>query len=93
MTFIPGGHMKSFTYKKVIKNKKGQGLIEYLILVGLIAVGTIGVVRVVGKNVATQYENMNRAMGANTSAQLHLENADASNYNKKDLSNFMDGAR
>lgn len=85
--------MKSFFTKKVIKNKKGQGLIEYLILVALIAVGTIGVVKVVGKNVAKQYENINRAMGAKKSTALQAENAADSNLNQKDLSNFMDGAR
>jgi len=83
----------SFLQKNILKNKKGQGLIEYLILVALIAVGTIGVVRVVGQNVSKQYENINRAMGADNKTQLKVENAPDSAFKKKDLSNFMDSAR
>jgi Flp pilus assembly pilin Flp len=93
MTFILEVIMKSFTVNKVIKSKKGQGLIEYLILVALIAVGTIGVVKVVGQNVTKQYENINRAMGAKSSGKLQLDNVSDSQLNRKDLTNFMDGAR
>jgi pilus assembly protein Flp/PilA len=76
--------------KSFIRNSKGQGMIEYMILVALVAIGTIGVVKVVGQNVAKQYENINRALGAKKTNQLQMENAAT---NRKDLSNFMDGAR
>lgn len=85
--------LKKNKTKNLIKCKKGQGLIEYLILVALIAVGTLGVVRVVGKNVATHYERINRALGAQTSGDLQIDNASQNALKKKDLSNFMDGAR
>lgn len=83
--------MKSI--KKCIDNKKGQGLVEYLILVALIAVASIGVVKVVGKNIAKQYENINRAMGAKSSQQLQVENASAGALEQKDLSNFIENSR
>jgi Flp pilus assembly pilin Flp len=79
--------------KNLAKNQNGQGLIEYLILVALIAVTTIGVIKVVGKNVATQYENINRAMGAQKSNQLSVLNASENSLKQKDLSNFMDSSR
>lgn len=79
--------------KKMIQNKKGQGLIEYLILVALIAITTVGVIKVVGNNVATQYENINRAMGAKNSAKLTVSNAAEGALKQKDLSNFMDSSR
>jgi pilus assembly protein Flp/PilA len=79
--------------QSVIKNQKGQGLIEYLILVALIAVTTIGVIKVVGNNVATQYENINRAMGAKNSQKLTITNASDNSLRQKDLSNFMDSSR
>ena len=82
-----------FSFRKKIKSNRGQGLIEYLILVALIAVGTIGVMKVVGQNVAKQYENINRAMGARKAEKLQVENAAESQLNRKDLSNFMDGSR
>ncbi len=76
-----------------LSNSRGQGMIEYMILVALIAVGTIGVVKVVGQNVAKQYENINRALGAKNSEKLTLQNANEGQLNKKDLSNFMEGSR
>lgn len=77
---------------KILKNKNGQGLIEYLMLVALIAVATIGVVKVVGHNLGKKYENINRALGANGEA-LHAVNASDGALAQKDLSNFLDGAK
>ena len=77
---------------KILKNKKGQGLIEYLMLVALIAVATIGVVKVVGHNLGKKYENINRALGANGEA-LNAVNASDGALAQKDLSNFLDGAK
>jgi len=77
---------------KILKNKRGQGLIEYLMLVALIAVATIGVVKVVGNNLAKQYQNVNRALGA-SGEKLHAENASDGAMAQKDLSNFLDGAK
>ena len=71
----------------------GQGMVEYMILVALIAAGTIGVVRIVGYNIGAQYENINRALGAKTSDQLEVKNADQGQLNKKDLSDFLKGSR
>lgn len=82
--------MKSF--KKLGQNQKGQSLVEYLVLVALIAVGSIAVVRVVGQNIATQYENINRSLGASKKTQLSVKNAASSAYSKKDLGNFLSGA-
>jgi pilus assembly protein Flp/PilA len=78
---------------QIIKNSKGQGMVEYMILVALIAAGTIGIIRVVGYNIGAQYENINRALGAKTSSQLQVLNAEQSQINKKDLSDFLKGAR
>ncbi len=76
-----------------LKNKKAQGMVEYMILVALIAAGTIGVVRVVGYNIGIQYENINRALGAKNSNQLQAQSAEQSQLNKKDLSDFLQGSR
>ncbi len=79
--------------KNFIFRTNGQGMVEYMILVALIAAGTIGVVRVVGYNIGAQYENINRALGAKTSNQLEIKNAEQGQLNKKDLSDFLKGAR
>lgn len=80
-------------YLKLVRNTNGQGMIEYMILIALIAAGTIGVIRVVGYNIGAQYENINRAMGAKTTNQLQIQNTDQSQINKKDLSDFLKGSR
>ena len=85
--------MKQSFNQKLMKSKKGQGLVEYLILVALIAVGTIGVIKVVGQNVTKQYERVNRAMGANGSGAITLDSVADSQLKRKDLSNFMEGAK
>lgn len=82
-----------YSLRKKLKSNRGQGLIEYLILVALIAVGTIGVVKIVGQNVTIQYENINRALGAKKAGALGMKNAADSQLNQKDLSTFMDGSR
>ncbi len=76
-----------------LRQKKGQGLVEYMVLVALIAIGTVGVVRVVGSNIAVQFENINRGLGSKTASQLQTQSADSSLLNKKDLSDFLQGAR
>ncbi len=75
----------------LILNSKGQGLIEYLIIVALVAVATIGIVRVVGQNVSVQYANISRALGGE-SYQVKAEKADEKLYKKKDLSDFLQNA-
>ena len=74
--------------KNQILNSKGQGLIEYLIIVALVAVATIGIVRVVGHNVSVQYANISRALGGQ-SYQLQAEKPEEKLYKKKDLSDFL----
>lgn len=82
-----------FKTKKLIRNNKGQGLIEYLILVAILAVGTIGVVKIVGQNIRIQYANINRGLGAEQTSQLKAKEIQASQVNQKDLTNFLEGSR
>ncbi len=67
-------------------------MVEYLIIVALIAAGSIGVIRTVGHNINTQYENINRALGAKNNTQLQVQNAEQGQISKKDLSNFLKGS-
>lgn len=83
-----------FIHRKwTILNPRGQGMVEYMILVALIAAGSIGVIRVVGYNIGAQYENINRALGAKSTDALQIMNADQNQIKKKDLSDFLRGAR
>lgn len=75
-----------------LKNKRGQSLIEYLVIVAIVAVGTMSIVRVVGKNVSVQFANVAKALGSGDDNQLKAEKLDSKMYSKKDLGNFLDGA-
>ena len=80
--------MKYFL-KKI--NNKGQGLIEYLILIALMGVATIGIVRTLNQTVKSRFANAIYAL------QGRAQKASARSVSKKDmqksdLSNFMNGA-
>lgn len=76
---------------KLIKNKRGQGLIEYLIIVSIVAVGSMAVMRVVGSNLNRKFGSIAEALGGQTSKIQALQ-VDQSHYKKRDMSDFFRGA-
>lgn len=76
--------------KKHLNKKKqtGQGLIEYIILVAIIAVASIGIVRSLGQVTSTQFANITQAMQGKGSRKLETERLNENLYKKKDLSDF-----
>jgi pilus assembly protein Flp/PilA len=76
--------------KKQLLNQRGQGLIEYLILVALIAVGTISVVKVFGKTITAQYAELNNAMGGSAAGPIQKGKVSKKALSQKDMSNFAD---
>tara|TARA_B100001248_G_scaffold224187_1_gene181280 strand:+ start:7458 stop:7904 length:447 start_codon:yes stop_codon:yes gene_type:complete len=88
-------HICSAPAKEVymIQNNKGQGLTEYIILVALLAVASLGIVRLLGKTMQTQLSNITHAV-AGTGKEVKTENLriDRDLYRKKDMGTFMQGA-
>lgn len=74
-----------------MKKKRGQGLIEYLILVALMAVATIGIVRVLNQTVKSRFANAIHALQG-TNKKAKTDSVKSSDYKKSDLSDFMNGA-
>ncbi len=75
----------------LFKNKNGQGLTEYLILVALISVSAIGITRVLGQTVSAQLANVTGALqGRGTDRRINTINR--SMYSEKDFSNFSENA-
>ena len=72
-------------------NKKGQGLIEYLILVALMGVATIGIIRVLNQTIKSRFASAVYALQGK-SKKVKTESVKQSDYKKSDLSNFMNGA-
>lgn len=74
-----------------MKRNRGQGLIEYLILVALMAVATIGVVRTLNHTVKAKFANAIYALQG-SSKRVKSESVTSTQYKKTDLSNFVNGA-
>jgi pilus assembly protein Flp/PilA len=75
---------------QLLKNKKGQGLIEYLIIVAIVAVGSIAVIKVVGANIDVQFANVAQALGGTDSRKKEAHAVTDSVYKKRDFSNFFE---
>jgi len=86
--------VQSTKHKSIVKNQKGQGLVEYLIIVSLVAVATISVMRVVGQSVQVKFAKVAESLGATVDGK---EIGDAkiveSNWKKKDMSDFMNNSK
>jgi len=70
------------------KNQKGQSLTEYLILVALVAISSIGIIRMLGQTTRAQLANITSSLQGRSS-QAELQEVKESHYSQKDLSDFM----
>lgn len=71
--------------------EKGQSLIEYLILVALMGVATIGIVRTLQGALNSRYASVIHSLQGNPKRAESVEVKD-SDLKRKDLSDFMNGA-
>ncbi|MCB0342738.1 MAG: Flp family type IVb pilin [Pseudobdellovibrionaceae bacterium] len=76
---------------KLLKNSRGQGLVEYLILVALMAVATLGVVRTLNQTVNAQFTDVIYAIKG-SKKRSEKDAVNESIYKKRDLSDFMNGS-
>lgn len=75
-----------------INNQRGQGLIEYLLLVALMAVASIAVIKVLQKTMNVQYANIIKGLQGDSGGKVQHEKIKNTHYKKKDLNDFMQGA-
>lgn len=73
-----------------LSNERGQGLVEYLIIVALVAVATIGIVRVLGQAVGAKFNTITYALQGQKKS-FQIDNMTQEQLKKKDLGNFMNG--
>lgn len=77
---------------KAIKNQKGQGLVEYLIVVAIMAVGALSIIRVVGQSVNVKFASIAKSLGANVEGKIGQAEVKQSQFSKKSMRNFMSGS-
>lgn len=73
-------------------NRKGQSLIEYLVLVAIVGVGSIAVLRVVQAQVSNKFAQVAVQLGASGKENIENQNIEKSATNKKDMRSFFEGA-
>jgi pilus assembly protein Flp/PilA len=76
----------------MFKNQRGQSLIEYVILVALVAVATMGMVRVLQKSVKVNLANVVHALQSDGKRKESQERITDEELRKSDFSDFMNGA-
>ncbi|MBX3022562.1 MAG: Flp family type IVb pilin [Bdellovibrionales bacterium] len=75
-----------------LKNARGQSLIEYVILVALVAVATMGIVRTLQATIRTSMTGVVNALQGNPNRPNYTA-PDRENANRRlDFSDFMNGA-
>lgn len=78
--------------RKCTKYQKGQGLVEYLIIVAIMGVASITVVKTISNNMRSQFANVANALGTNQTQKIESKATGKSAYEDKDLSNFFQGS-
>lgn len=59
--------MKFRNTKRLQRRKKGQGLLEYVIIVGFIAIAVYGTIQLIGANIKDKFSKLESAIeGINT---------------------------
>lgn len=78
--------------KNPIKNEKGQTLIEYLIIVALVGVGSVALVRAVSQNINTRFADVVHALGGKVEGSRESAVVSTHMYRKRDLHDFVNGS-
>jgi pilus assembly protein Flp/PilA len=75
-----------------ILSQRGQGLIEYVILVALVGVATMGMVRILQKSVNASLANVTETLEGRAGHKHSGDTITEDQLRKKDFSDFMNGA-
>ena len=73
------------------EKERGQGLVEYLILVALVGVATISVIRLLNHTITAKFTDAIFALQG-SSKKSKKESVSETVYKKKDFRDFMNGA-
>ncbi len=76
-----------------MRNQRGQGLVEYVILVALVGVATILMVRKLQHTVVVNMANITHALQSDKNKRREsFERVEPDDVRKKDFTDFMNGA-
>lgn len=66
-----------------IRRKQGQGMTEYIIIVGLIALSAIVIVALFGKQIKAQFSGMTTALSGKADGEVSSQAADDAKTNSE----------
>jgi hypothetical protein len=75
-----------------LKNQKGQGLLEYIILVALVGVASMGMIRLLQHSLKANFANVIFALQDDSRRKVTAERVSEEDLKKADFGNFMNGA-
>ena len=79
---------------RLLKNKKGQGLVEYLIIMALMAVASMAIMRVLSQTMEVKFAQVTEALqGRESQSQLQAPTIELDAVKKKDMSDFFHGSK
>jgi len=76
---------------KMLRNKKGQGMSEYLIILALVAIATIGAVIFFADNVREQISNITDEISGVDADMVRQDRAEAAAEGQYEMADFQDG--
>lgn len=72
-------------------SQKGQSLVEYLIIVAIVGVGSIGLMRALGQNLNTRFADVVYSLGGKVEGNRKASDVSTHMYRKRDLKDFAQG--
>ncbi len=78
--------------KPIIQDQKGQSLVEYLIIVALMAAAAIGVVRVLSQNTRAQFANIANALQGRGERKIETKEVRKTDHDFRDMGEFISGS-
>lgn len=78
---------------KKLTNNRGQSLVEYMVIVALMAVSTMGIMRVLSQTTSVKLARITQSLQGKTArVSLEVERINKTDVRKKDMSNFFRGS-
>ncbi|NCN95274.1 MAG: hypothetical protein GW917_00960 [Bdellovibrionales bacterium] len=74
------------------RSQRGQGLLEYIVLVALIGVATMGMVRILQSSIKANFANVIFALQDDSRRKVSAEKISEEDLKKADFGDFMNGA-
>ncbi len=68
--------------------QKGQGMIEYIILVALVAVAALGIVSVFGHTVTAKLSQITAALQGRSTRSVEVQGVEEKHWRKRTMSDF-----